>query len=337
MILGLIDSHISSGLNTQVKRQRRSSHGDQTLQVLRTSYFEWSGQALNFEHLGLVSIPDQENIFYHLLDGVDQLISKEVRVICMPIGFTKPSPLLETLVNTIERHDILLVAPSGNKGEGTVTYPGKYPSVICVGAIDQQRAVASFSGSSLDEQGNCFKPDVAAEGVHVPVKIERELPQVVNGTSLACAKVAGLLAAMIETNPVATSEQLRSALYGSGVPSESSRFGRINARQAMNLVKQTQPAEKKLNPAVNLSFTKSWIDPRLEYQCMEALKGGREVAALVSGSGEVLPERHGISSMKTFKNFDISHVVANAAFYDMLFDRPDLKWASAVDINYFDL
>ncbi|HET7711711.1 MAG TPA: S8 family serine peptidase [Thermoanaerobaculia bacterium] len=42
---------------------------------------------------------------------------------------------------------ILVFAASGNDGETTVSFPAAYPGVVAVGAIDQEKAIASFSNT----------------------------------------------------------------------------------------------------------------------------------------------------------------------------------------------
>jgi hypothetical protein len=149
MKLGLIDSyiskeHFSREEETPPVERRRLSHGDQTVQVLKVTYAELINRELQSSHLGTVSIPDQKNILYYILKGVNELMSQQVKVICLPIGFVKNTPLLETIANTCEEKGILLITPAGNEGKGKVTYPGAYPNVLCVGAVDSLGEVTSF-------------------------------------------------------------------------------------------------------------------------------------------------------------------------------------------------
>jgi subtilisin len=82
-----------------------------------------------------------------------------------------------------------VVAAAGNEGprEGTVGFPGGFPSVVCVAAVDQSLRVAGFSS-----RGDAV--DVAAPGVQITSLAPGGRYAVMSGTSMATPYAAGCLA-----------------------------------------------------------------------------------------------------------------------------------------------
>ena len=280
-----------------------------------------------------------------ILVGIDTMIAKEARILCSPIGFTKKSVVLKEIFTNRFKENMLLTSPSGNKGNGTVLSPGIFTDVFCVGAVDKNGKVAPFSGRMYDKDGNCLKPEVCALGVDVEVELEDGSKHVVNGTSFACAQVAGVAAALFEANPEATVNDVKMALIESCTPAEGSRFGNINPEKALELIKTKVPYQEQFQPIPDPEwFNEQYIDYRLISQCKRARKNNKDVEGLVVGEDtdalikRLEKEMSGyISEYNSFKNFDMAHIIAKPEFYDALFEQPDLEVASAVDINYFDM
>ncbi len=290
------------------------------------------------------NIKSYGKILCDLLFGLDDLIDQNAKIACCPIGVSSKSPILNKAFATCKKEDILVIAPSGNKGNGTVLSPGIHPDVLCVGAVDQYRQVANFSGRIHNENGKCIKPEIAALGVDVEIPLDNGEIRKVNGTSFSCAIVAGVAAALFEANPEATANDVKMALIESCTPAEGSRYGTIDPEKAMENIRTKVPYHRQPEPIELPDHPKPFIDYRLKSQCNRARKGNRDVEGLVVGTstdelikrleseaGEYLIEYH------PFKNFDMAHVKAKPEFYDRLFEQPDLEVCSAVDINYFDM
>ena len=81
-------------------------------------------------------------------------------VISMSLGGAMPSQTEVRAFVALELRGVLSVAAAGNDGNSAVTYPAGYPSVMMVGALDENRAWAPFS------QFN-GKVELAAPGVSV--------------------------------------------------------------------------------------------------------------------------------------------------------------------------
>ena len=137
----------------------------------------------------------QKSLAMGIIDAVD----KGARVISMSIGYSSPSPWVRKAVQYAFSRGAVLVASSGNSGQddeshdhgyAPVSFPADYPGVLSVAALDGNRA-ANFSSNNLSVQ-------VAAPGVRVPAQGRDGQYWTVDGTSPACALVAGV-AALIES------------------------------------------------------------------------------------------------------------------------------------------
>jgi major intracellular serine protease len=101
---------------------------------------------------------------------------------------------------------VVVVAAAGNDGgpadDGEVAVPGAYRSVVCVGAVDRNGQVATFSseGASLWTDPN-RKPEVVAPGVEIATAYPGDNYAVGSGTSQATAFVTACLAAALSGTP----------------------------------------------------------------------------------------------------------------------------------------
>ena len=130
-------------------------------------------------------------------------VKDHARVISMSIGYSAPSGTVRAAIDYAYQHGTVLVASSGNSGDNDtkhaarssglapVSFPAEYPGVLGVGAVTSTGRPASFSSGNLSVQ-------VAAPGKGVPAQGRNGLYYTVDGTSPACALVAGV-AALIES------------------------------------------------------------------------------------------------------------------------------------------
>ncbi|HVT66812.1 MAG TPA: S8 family serine peptidase, partial [Trebonia sp.] len=138
----------------------------------------------------------EERIQGELAAGIRAAVSEHAEVISMSIGYSAPSGQVRAAIQYAYQHGVVLVASSGNSGDNDtqrgqsvapVSFPAEYPGVIGVGAVTSAGTATSFSSGNLSVQ-------VAAPGKGVPAQGRNGLYYTVDGTSPACALVAGVAA-----------------------------------------------------------------------------------------------------------------------------------------------
>jgi type VII secretion-associated serine protease mycosin len=153
-----------------------------------------------------------------LADGINQAVRDHAQVISMSIGYSAPSGKVRAALQDAYDHGIVLVASAGNSGDNDeqhtrsgdhgwapVSFPAEYPGVLSVGAVNMDKQPTSFSSGNLSVK-------VAAPGEGVPAQGRNGLFYTVNGTSPACALVAGVAALIKSKYPSITPAQVTQAL-----------------------------------------------------------------------------------------------------------------------------
>lgn len=95
-----------------------------------------------------------------IMAGAEWAVVNGANVISMSLGGGSPSQAEEDLYTSCVQRQVLVVAAAGNSASIEPSYPGAYPSVVCVAALDSNKNQASFSN---------FGPhvDIAGPGVNV--------------------------------------------------------------------------------------------------------------------------------------------------------------------------
>jgi subtilisin len=152
-----------------------------------------------------------------ILNGLQWAIGQGCAVISMSLGSPvspgqQPDPIFEQVAKRALAAGTLIVAAAGNDSRRPgdiepVGHPANCPSVLAVGALDQQFAVAFFSNGGVNPQGGGV--DVAAPGVDVRSSWPApKLYNTISGTSMATPHVAGIAALLAEANPSARGNAL---------------------------------------------------------------------------------------------------------------------------------
>lgn len=204
----------------------------------------------------------EQRIQGELADGIMTAVKDHAQVISMSIGYSAPSGVVRSAIAYAYAHGTVLVASSGNAGGNDtqhgnaspgmapVSFPAEYPGVLGVGAVTINGTQASFSSGNLSVQ-------VAAPGKGVPAQGRNGLYYTVDGTSPACALVAGV-AALIKSeypriSPALVAEALTATAQQTpaGSYDVDTGFGIVNADRALveagRLMKQ-RPQRSQVSP-----------------------------------------------------------------------------------------
>ena len=168
--------------------------------------------------------------------GIVYAARSGAQVINMSMARPSPSRALEEAVK--EAHDtfgVILVAATGNEGQGAVGYPAAYPGVIAVSAFDHSdpNSRASFSNWGPEV-------DVAAPGVDVFSTHLGGGYATGEGTSFSTAFVSGLVALLLSQDSSRSDDDIRALLRiaSDDLPDGSTPnwdgWGRLNMGKALN-------------------------------------------------------------------------------------------------------
>ena len=141
------------------------------------------------------------------------------------------STTLQTAVQNAVNQGVLIVAPAGNDGNATLTYPAAYPNVISVAATDRFDKHAAFSNMNADVE-------LATAGVDI-VSVKRGGGYVsFSGTSIASGYVAGAAAVVmgrLRLNAAQTRAKLTQTADDLGAAGRDTQFGfgRVNLNRAL--------------------------------------------------------------------------------------------------------
>jgi Subtilase family len=186
----------------------------------------------------------EQRIQDELADGIMTAVKDHAQVISMSIGYSAPSGAVRAAIMYAYKHGTVLVASSGNSGDNDtqhsgggsglapVSFPAEYPGVLGVGAVTSNGTPASFSSGNLSVQ-------VAAPGQGVPAQGRNGLYYTVDGTSPACALVAGVVALIKSRYPTISPSLVTEALTSTAQQTTSGSydvhtgFGIVNADAAL--------------------------------------------------------------------------------------------------------
>jgi subtilisin len=156
-----------------------------------------------------------------VLAGIDWAVRHECAVVSLslgsPVALGDSYPqLYECVAARALAAGTVVIAPAGNLSQrpdriAPVDHPANCPSVVAVGAVDQDLAVAPFSNGGLNAEGG--EVELVAPGIAILSAAPRPiLYQLGSGTSMAVPFVAGVAALLAEADPGARGQALRALL-----------------------------------------------------------------------------------------------------------------------------
>lgn len=178
-----------------------------------------------------------------LAAGIRYAVSAGATVIDVSAAATPgPSAALLAAVRFAAARNVVVVAPASgmsnnsSDGNGQTGYPGAYPGVLAVSAVDSGQAPVGSSGTQA-------QPDLAAPGVSVPGLGPKGLgPVTASGDGIATAFVAGTAALVRSYWPRLSARQVAARLEataeapGTAVPNSEVGYGVVDPYTAVTTV-----------------------------------------------------------------------------------------------------
>ncbi len=123
-----------------------------------------------------------------IIQAIDRAMQEQAAIINMSLGTDAPDHLVATAIDTAGNRGIVLIAPAGNdRRRTTLAFPASHPKVISVaGAMENG---AKFPNSPVAGQADCILP-----AQYILTTLPGGNVGFMNGTSMASAEAAGLLA-----------------------------------------------------------------------------------------------------------------------------------------------
>lgn len=139
--------------------------------------------------------------YQSIIDGIRFAIQwrgpqgEKVRIISMSLGGPQDLTELHHAVKDAVANQILVVCAAGNDGDGNSdtiekSYPGAYPEVVEIGAVDLDGTPASFTATNSEV-------DLVAPGVNIVSTFPNHQYAKLSGTSMATPHVSGGAAVLI--------------------------------------------------------------------------------------------------------------------------------------------
>ncbi|WP_188497816.1 S8 family peptidase [Pullulanibacillus pueri] len=171
---------------------------------------------------------------------------EKVNIISMSLG-GPADPQEHRLIQRAVQNNILVVCAAGNSGDGNPntdeqSYPGAYPEVVEVGAVDFQRNIADFSNTNSEI-------DLVAPGVNIISCYPGGRYAQMSGTSMATPHVSGAAALLRHNLQDKSERKLYAELIKHTTDLGLSRNAQGNG--VLDLVGETRQQPRKRSPLWN--------------------------------------------------------------------------------------
>lgn len=179
--------------------------------------------------------------------GIRWAVDNGARILSLSLGGPTDTQVERDAIAYAIAHGAVVVAAMGNGGpNATASYPGAYPDVVAVGAIDQTDHLATFSqvGPHIDLVG---------PGVGILSTVWDNGYATMSGTSMATPHVSGVAALVLSCNSNLTGPQVADILRQTArplrdaptdpVPNDRYGFGCVDAEAAVNRACPARPSQ----------------------------------------------------------------------------------------------
>ncbi|MEW5830945.1 MAG: S8 family serine peptidase, partial [Chloroflexota bacterium] len=160
------------------------------------------------------------------------------KIYVLGISFAKPSTAITNQVNAAANKGRLVIAAAGDNNKSVKAWPGAEPKAFGVAATEENDRRSWFS--NFDTKTAPWV-DIAAPGYSIYSTINNRKYDLMDGTAMSAAVVAGTAARVWSKNPTFTLAQLRAKLQNTGDPAGGFPrvIKRVNLYRALGGTKTT--------------------------------------------------------------------------------------------------
>ena len=179
-----------------------------------------------------------------LAAGIEAATAAGARVINISLGGSPGSAALRQAFATATRNAVLVISAGNDSSPQVDVLPaaalaaGNRSAIIVVGALDENRQLASFSNQAGTAQNNF----IAALGVRVRSFDETGAAFLFSGSSYAAPQVSGAIALLAQAYPNLTAEQLVDLLLRSADDAGAPGIDPVYGRGILNIGRAFAPA-----------------------------------------------------------------------------------------------
>jgi len=151
-----------------------------------------------------------------IIDCVQDCVAKGAKVISLSLGSGSFSTLANMAYKDAYDQGALVVAASGNSGQGDYLYPASYESVMSVGSVAKGGGPGSNTYGILSSfSTHNDQVEISAPGSNVFSTKPNNSYYSLSGTSMATPHVSGVAVLLISQFPACTNNQVRNAMLSS--------------------------------------------------------------------------------------------------------------------------
>ncbi|MBD64348.1 MAG: hypothetical protein CME62_04025 [Halobacteriovoraceae bacterium] len=198
-----------------------------------------------------------------IANGILYAIKMNVDVINLSLGWPKSmdTNFMRNVIAEATSKDIIVVAAAGNDNSNQGVYPCNYHDVICVGSVDIDGNMSTFSnyGGQVDilAPGDQIVSTIPEK--FIPLKLNIQGYDILTGTSQAAPFVSATAALLKGSYPEITSDDLKNRLYNSArekLQPEKSLHGLLNLKDSF------QPVPSQSVKPIFKELIEGIVDPR---------------------------------------------------------------------------
>lgn len=222
---------------------------------------------------------DNSGSWSDVASGVIWATTHGARVINMSLGLPKGSRAIAAAVSYAIKHNVVVVASSGNENSTKPDYPSAYPGVLSVGAVDETSTRYSTSNHNV-RYGKWGSNYGSWVDVDAPGCVNSTWPTSPShpsgnytyfcGTSASAPFVAGLAGLALSYAPTASAAQVVDAIESTArqTTDKNSAHGLIDAKATLEVLMSPPPTSTTSSP----NATAAKISARLTRKAFDRLQ-----------------------------------------------------------------